>query len=251
MLAHLILDQLCWSDTWIAGYDISDFGRIAERVADVMINGLAAPGQDRPDRPLLELGAPPALNDEVTRERFLVAATEIINREGYRGASVDKISAFLNVTKGSFYHHNTDKDELAKACFERTFDLIDEARTRGGAEATGWLRLWLISASLTAHQTSGERGRMLRHFALSAMPGELRRSISGRFQQIANAFAGVISDGIADGSIRPVDPLLSAHLVMAMFNSVLLLEHWGEDATVDTVMAAYVRPALLGFFTAE
>jgi hypothetical protein len=83
------------------------------------------------------------------------------------------------------------------------------------------------------------------------MPGELRRAISGRFQQIANAFSGIISDGIADGSIRPVDPLLSAHLVMAMFNSVLLLEHWGEDATVDTVMAAYVRPALLGFFTAE
>ena len=92
---------------------------------------------------------------------------------------------------------------------------------------------------------------MLRHFALSAMPGELRRSISGRFQQIANAFSGIIADGIADGSLRPVDPLLSAHLVMAMFNSVLLLEHWGEDATVETVISAYVRPALMGFFTPE
>jgi AcrR family transcriptional regulator len=251
MLAHLIIDQLCWSDTWIAGYEIADFGRVAERISDVMINGLAAPGRTRPDRPLLDLGAPPALNDEVTRERFLVAATEIINREGYRGASVDKISAYLNVTKGSFYHHNTDKDELARACFERTFDLIDEAKTRGRSEASGWERLWLIAASLTAHQTSGERGRMLRHFALSAMPGELRRSISGRFQQIANAFSGIIADGIADGSIRPADPLLSAHLVMAMFNSVLLLEHWGEDATVETVMSAYVRPALMGFFTPE
>ncbi len=249
MLAHLILDQLCWSDTWIAGYEIGDFGRVAERIADVMIHGLAAPGQDRTDRPLLELGAPPAQNDEVTRERFLIASTEIINREGYRGASVDKISAYLNVTKGSFYHHNTDKDELARACFERTFDLIDEAKAKGAAEATGWARLWLIAASLTAHQTSGERGRMLRHFALSAMPWELRRAISGRFQQIANGFSGIISDGIADGSLRPVDPLLSAHLVMAMFNSVLLLEHWGEDATVDTVVAAYVRPALKGFFT--
>jgi|TARA_R100000935_G_scaffold51602_1_gene78285 AcrR family transcriptional regulator len=251
MLAHLIIDQLCWSDTWIAGYEIADFGRVAEKISDVMINGLAAPGRTRPDRPLLDLGAPPAQNDEVTRERFLVAATEIINREGYRGASVDKISAYLNVTKGSFYHHNTDKDELARACFERTFDLIDEAKTRGRSEASGWERLWLISASLTAHQTSGERGRMLRHFALSAMPGELRRSISGRFQQIANAFSGIIADGIADGSIRPADPLLSAHLVMAMFNSVLLLEHWGEDATVETVMSAYVRPALMGFFTPE
>jgi AcrR family transcriptional regulator len=251
MLAHLIIDQLCWSDTWIAGYEIADFGRVAEKISDVMINGLAAPGQIRPDKPLLDLGATPALNDEVTRERFLVAATEIINREGYRGASVDKISAYLNVTKGSFYHHNTDKDELARACFERTFDLIDEAKTRGRSEPSGWERLWLISASLTAHQASGERGRMLRHFALSAMPGELRRSISGRFQQIANAFSGIIADGIADGSLRPVDPLLSAHLVMAMFNSVLLLEHWGEDATVETVISAYVRPALMGFFTPE
>lgn len=251
MLAHLIIDQLCWSDTWIAGYEIADFGRVAEKISDVMINGLAAPGQIQPDKPLLDLGATPALNDEVTRERFLVAATEIINREGYRGASVDKISAYLNVTKGSFYHHNTDKDELARACFERTFDLIDEAKSRGRSEPSGWERLWLISASLTAHQASGERGRMLRHFALSAMPGELRRSISGRFQQIANAFSGIIADGIADGSLRPVDPLLSAHLVMAMFNSVLLLEHWGEDATVDTVISAYVRPALMGFFTPE
>ena len=251
MLAHLIIDQLCWSDTWIAGYEIADFDRVAERIADAMINGLAAPGQTWPDRPLLTLGAPPAQNDEVTRERFLIAATEIINREGYRGASVDKISAFLNVTKGSFYHHNADKDELAQACFERTFDLIDEAKTRGYAEANGWRRLWLISASLTAHQTSGERGRMLRHFALSAMPGDLRREIRGRFQQIANSFAGLISDGIADGTLRPVDPQLSAHLVMAMFNSVLLLEHWGEEATVETVMAAYVRPALLGFFTPQ
>lgn len=251
MLAHLIIDQLCWSDTWIANYEVGDFGRIADRIADVMINGLAAPGQTWPEGPLLVLGSPPAQNDEVTRERFLVAATEIINREGYRGASVDKISAYLNVTKGSFYHHNADKDELAQACFERTFDLIDEAKTKGAGETSGWRRLWLISSSLTAHQTSGERGRMLRHFALSAMPAELRRSIRGRFQQIANAFAGLISDGIADGTLRPVDPLLSAHLVMAMFNSVLLLEHWGEDATVDTVMAAYVRPALLGFFTPQ
>ncbi|MDX5329750.1 MAG: TetR/AcrR family transcriptional regulator [Caulobacteraceae bacterium] len=251
MLAHLIIDQLCWSDTWIAAYETADFARIADRIADVMINGLAAPGQSAPDGPLLLLGSPPAQNDEVTRERFLVAATEIINREGYRGASVDKISAYLNVTKGSFYHHNADKDELAQACFERTFDLIDEAKTKGAAETSGWRRLWLVAASLTAHQTSGERGRMLRHFALSAMPAELRRSIRYRFQQIANAFSGVISDGIADGSLRPVDPLLSAHLVMAMFNSVLLLEHWGEDATVDTVIAAYVRPALMGFFTPE
>ena len=80
-----------------------------------MINGLPAVHQPWPDGPLLQLGALSAENDEVTRDRFLLAATKLMNREGYRGASVDKISAELKVTKGSFYHHNADKDELAAA----------------------------------------------------------------------------------------------------------------------------------------
>ena len=46
---------------------------------------------------------------------FLKAATRQINEHGYRGASVDRISASLNVTKGAFYHHNEAKDDLVAA----------------------------------------------------------------------------------------------------------------------------------------
>lgn len=249
-LTHLIIHQLCWSDTWIGAYETEDYPRIGERIADIMIGGLAAPGQAQPDTPLLTLGAPLAQNDEITRERFLIAATHLINVEGYRGASVDKISAELNVTKGSFYHHNTDKDGLVLACFERTFDLIDEAKRSAVARGdNGWSRLWLAAASLAAHQTSGERGRMLRHHALAALPVEDRKATMARFQQIAHSFAGVISDGMADGSIRPVDPLLAAQLVMAMFNSALPLDYFTPGSTLETVMDAHVRPVLMGFFT--
>jgi AcrR family transcriptional regulator len=217
VLARLIIDQLCWSDTWISAYEPSDFARLAERVADIMIGGLAARDRRPPDRPLLILGSPLAQNDEITRERFLIAATDLINQEGYRGASVEKISARLRVTKGSFYHHNADKDGLALACFERTFELIDDAK-RKAAEAAdnGWDRLWLAGASLAVHQAVGERGRMLRHHALAALP---------------------------------VDALLAAHLVMAMFNAALPLEYWSPGSTVDTVIDAHVRPAMIGFFT--
>ena len=248
VLARLIVDQLCWSDTWIHAYELADFPRIAARVADIMIDGIAAPGCGTPGTALLSLGAPVAQNDEITRERFLIAATDLINAEGYRGASVDKISARLNVTKGSFYHHNSDKDELALACFERTFELIDDAKRQAASAPTGWDRLWLAAGSLAAHQASGERGRMLRHYSLAALPPEARKVMMGRFQQIAHAFAGVISDGTADGSIRPVDPLLAAHLVMAMFNSAPPLEAGAEGSTLETVLADHARPSLLGFF---
>ena len=131
----------------IGSYPPEEYPRVAARMADAMIDGLAGKGAVLPQGPLLSLGSPIAGNDEVTRDRFLVAATKLINKEGYRGASVDKISAELKVTKGSFYHHNADKDELAAACFGRTFELIDEARRGAAMQPTGWQRLALAIAS--------------------------------------------------------------------------------------------------------
>ena len=81
--------------------------------------GAACPGCRAADAP------------ETQRETFLTAATRLINQRGYRGASVEKISAELNVTKGSFYHHNDAKDELVVACFERTFDVMRRVQSAG------------------------------------------------------------------------------------------------------------------------
>ncbi|MES2343083.1 MAG: TetR/AcrR family transcriptional regulator [Pseudomonadota bacterium] len=247
-LARLIIDQLGWADAWLGAYEPADYPRVAARIADLMLDGIA--GRDQPwlDLPVLTLGSPVAQNDEVTRERFLVAATNLINREGYRGASVDKISAQLKVTKGSFYHHNTDKDELAAACFERTFELIDEAKRRAAEAPDGWSRIWLAVCSLILHQASGEAGRMLRHYAMAAAPPASRRRLRLRFQQIAHAFAGQISDGIADGTVRPVDPLLAAHLLMVAFNGANSMDPRHHPGSTDRVMEDYARPVLMGVF---
>lgn len=247
-MARLVVNQLTWSDTWLPSYEPQDYPRVAARLADIMVGGLAAAGQAWPDQPLLDLGAPSAENDEVTRDRFLIAATKLINREGYRGASVDKISAELKVTKGSFYHHNADKDELAVACFERTFDLIDQAKREAAQAEPGWTRLWLAVASLGMHQAASGGGAILRHHAMAAVPHAMRRQMFVRFQQIAHSFAGIISDGVADGSIRPVDPLLAAHALMVAFNACLPLDPRKTPAVTTGVVEEYLRPALLGFF---
>jgi AcrR family transcriptional regulator len=247
-LARLVVNFLGWTDTWIAVYAPEDYPRAAARISEMMIGGVAGRGRAWPQAPLLTLGSPVALNDEVTRERFLIAATDLINSEGYRGASVDKISAQLKVTKGSFYHHNADKDELAVACFERSFGLIGEAKRRAQAAPSGWERLWTTVASLAMHQASGEGGRMMRHYALAAVPSSMRRDMLIRFQQIAQSFAGLISDGIADGSLRPVDPLLSAHVLMVGFNAALAMDPRSPPGDTTGVMEDYVRPLLMGFF---
>ena len=104
----------------MAKYDPEDYGRIRERMYDILVGGLAAEGAawEPTPIPLADLAA--REGPEMSRETFLLAATRLINSRGYRGASVDKISAELNVTKGSFYHHNDAKDDLVVACFDRS-----------------------------------------------------------------------------------------------------------------------------------
>lgn len=246
-LSRLTVSTLTWSDAWLTSYAPDDYARVANRIADVMIDGIQGEGQAWPTLDILSLESPTAENDEVTRDKFLVAATKLINKEGYRGASVDKISAELKVTKGSFYHHNADKDELAAACFVRTFGLIEDGKRRADAMgSSGWERLWLATASLATQQAAGEDGKMLRHYAIAAVPPSMRADMLARFRQIAHAFAGALSDGIADGSVRPVDPLLAARYLMVVFNAAQPLEK--DSPSIVGLMEAYVRPALLGYF---
>ncbi len=237
-LARLLVDHLGWTDAWLAAFAPEDYARVGERLADILIDGLTPEAAVPPALPVPGLGLE-AQNDEITRESFLTAATSLINREGYRGASVEKISAELNVTKGSFYHHNSDKDELAVACFERGFELMGEARRlalAGGAD--GWERLWLWTAALSRLQASSPDGRLLRHYAVAAVPPEIRAEMIRRFNQFAMSLSGLISDGIADGSLRAVDALLAGQLVLVTFNSA---------RPESDLLQDYVRPALTGW----
>src|SRR5690606_8520747 len=113
-----------------------------------------------------------ALVDEIETpaDRFLRAATDLLNEKGYRGASVNRISARLNVTKGSFYHHIEHKDDLILACFERTLTAVRRATTEAQAlPAAGWEQACAMARSLACLQTSG-LGPLLRVGALGALP---------------------------------------------------------------------------------
>ena len=246
LFARLVIAQVSWLPTWLEHYAPEDHARVADSISDMLINGLATPGRTwRPVAPMV-LGPSVIDTGEISRERFLVAATDLINVQGYRGASIDRISARLNVTKGSFYYYNSDKDDLVVACFERTLDILGEAQRRAEGR-DGWERLCSAAVSLAAYQASGERGRMLRNFVLSALTPQLRQPISAGFQKISDGFAAVISQGVADGSIRSVDPLIASQMIMTMANSAAYLDVFSAGFQARDIVAHYARPALMGF----
>ncbi len=245
---RIILEQTFWGGAWLARYDADDYPRIRDRMVDIFVHGVAPVGATWspsvfPSERLAARDGP-----EPARETFLLAATRLINLRGYRGASVDKISAELNVTKGSFYHHNDGKDDLVVACFERTFEVTRRAQRLAGAlPGDEWARLSACAASLAEFQLS-EDGPLLRTLALTALPEQMQRVMVEQASRITDRFAAMISDGIAEGSIRPVDPVIAAQMLSATLNACAELGYLVPDVRPKAAAAVFVRPLLMGIF---
>lgn len=246
---HLLLEQLFWATTWLPKYDPEDYGRVCERMYAILTGGLAAAGSVWAPQPVPVAEVTPRDRHDMARETFLMAATRLINARGYRGASVDKISAELNVTKGSFYHHNEAKDDLVVACFERTFDVMTRVQ-RAALTLPGdqWTRLASSAAALAEYQLS-EHGPLLRSSALTALPEQIRHEMIQQSNKVSDRFASMISDGIAEGSIRPVDPFVAAQMLNAMVNAGAALSFWVPGVSQKAAPAVFSRPLLMGIFS--
>jgi AcrR family transcriptional regulator len=250
---HLLLEQVFWSGSWLRRYDVDDYGRVRDKMYDILVNGLAPKGADGQTRawapsPLPD-STPQAAEGQEWRETFLVAATRLINQRGYRGASVEDISAQLNVTKGSFYHHHNDKDALVVECFERTFAVTRkaqaDARTLG---ADGWTQLSSATAALVAYQLS-DHGPLLRASSMGALPIEIRHEMVQGYNRGSERFAAIISDGVAEGAVRAVDPMIAAHMINSMLNAAASLGVWVPGLEREEAVQLFARPLLMGLFS--
>jgi len=258
--AHLLLSAVHWLRNWLARYEPDDHPRVAGRAAQLLLEGLGGTGSTWPGdaalalvpRPALQAGpgaGPVAAGAEApdTGEAFLRAATELVNEQGYRGASVDRIAARLQLTKGAFYHHNDTKLDLISACFDRSHALIRHTlRAAEAAHGAGWQRACAATAALVQFQLGAE-GPLLRASAISALPDPAARErVRQQAQRLNERLVGVLVDGMQDGSVRPHDPAIGAQLLACAMNAAAELRRWVPGIGPQDVVPTYVRPALTG-----
>ena len=249
--AHLVLGELHWTPIWYRRIHPEDCVRFGERIFNILVDGIAAPGADCSllsiSVELPELESSEGANFDI----FLRAATAQINEQGYRGTSVDSITARINLTKGAFYHHIKTKDEVVLACFKRTFDImrltIIAAEAMGG---TGLQTLATVAATLVEHQITGD-APLLRVSAVDTMIESNQAAIMAGIDQVVTRIASVISDGIADGSVRSIDANIGAHMILGLINSADELHHFVHRISPSEATEHYVRPLFRGLLPAD
>ncbi len=242
--AAVLVEAVFWLPAWLNAYSVSDFPRVHRRLFEIFDKGFAADDWRPKPLPIDESEA------DGGAEAFLRAATRLINTHGYRGASVERIAADLDVTKGSFYHHLEAKDDLVIECFERSYDRVSRVQAAailGGANACETLAG--ATTSLVDLQFFSDFP-LLRTTALQALPADIRRHrVIERSDRMARRFAGMIADGISEGSLRPVDPMISSQVLMSMINNAFELRNWASRLPREKAVAFYASTMMSGLFS--
>jgi AcrR family transcriptional regulator len=140
------------------------------------------------------------------RNAFLRTGAMMFNERGYRGTSLDEVARQLDVTKGAFYYHIENKEDLLYQCFLRMLQLeretIDKAFKMGssGAEKIEYVLRHLFNIQ------HSEEGPLIGYRSLLSLNEDRRREILLETQKLSDDLGVLISNGIDDGSIRKVSP---------------------------------------------
>jgi AcrR family transcriptional regulator len=170
---------------------------------------------------------------EETRTRILDAAVRRFAISGYDAASVDDICIEAGVSKGAFYHHFPTKQAIFLALMQGWLSMIDvglDAARRGTIPETLVQMTDLLPGVFTAAE---DRLPMFLEFWLQASRDEkVWKAMIAPYRHYQELFKKLIADGVAEGSLKPVDSQVAAQAIVSLAVGLVLqgvLDPHGAD----------------------
>ncbi|GAA2899319.1 TetR/AcrR family transcriptional regulator [Pseudonocardia halophobica] len=152
---------------------------------------------------------------------LLAVAVQEFNARGYDATSMEDLSRAAGITKSSFYHHVSGKEELLRAALNRALDglfaILEEPAAQEGA-ALDRLR------HIIFRQVEVLTSELPYVTLLLRVRGntETERWALARRRAFDATIASLVADAVADGEVRAgVEPSLAARLLSGTVNSII------------------------------
>lgn len=214
VIAQTLIGVIAWSwlaDNWLAGENETFRRGRVEATAELLRRGQAADRAYafRCPVPIERFfpKAPGAFDREgqaqAKLDQLLMTASQLFNRRGVDGVSLDDVGAALGATKGAVYHYLENKTDLVVRCYRRAFDLYEafaDAALTASARGIdrGLIGLWL---NIQAHTTG--LSPLIEMAGADALPAGPRREITRRARALQVSFHAWAEQGLAEGDNRP------------------------------------------------
>ena len=156
---------------------------------------------------------------EHTRSRILQNAMDLFGRQGYDATGVAGICMAAQVSKGAFYHHFAGKQAVFLNLLEEWLATVELDLAGALAQAPNVVEGLLGMAERTRSIFSAADGRLsifLEFWAQARKDPEVWRRVIEPFRRYREMFAVVIRRGMAEGTLRPVDPEAAAQALVAL-----------------------------------
>lgn len=152
------------------------------------------------------------------REAVLREAGKAFGKKGYHNTSLDDVAKALQVSKGTLYNYVKDKQEILFECHTIALDIGDRAFAYGNADGVNGADVLRKTMVRYIELLTEELGACAVLMEVDAMRPEDRKVAVSRRDAFENAFVQMIVGGIADGSIRQIDPKLAVFTFMGAIN---------------------------------
>jgi AcrR family transcriptional regulator len=171
---------------------------------------------------------------------LLAVAVAEFNTRGYDATSMEDLSRAAGITKSSFYHHVSGKEELLKAALTRALDglfgILSEQASLSGP-ALERLR-HIIYRQVEVLQSELPYVTLLLRVRGNT---ETERWALARRRAFDASIASLVAEAVADGEVRAgVEPSLAARLLSGTVNSISEWYRPGRPGS-DTLPAEIVR----------
>lgn len=172
-------------------------------------------------------------DQSVSKEDIIIAAADVLKRNGYDATTMKDIAAQVNLTAASLYHHFKSKDFLLLAVLEiglkRAIELVEQI-IQTDASYTQKLSAMIEThiMGVTANTAFGAAMVFEMKALINVRPNgdsenefiKRRDAFFARRDYFESLFRQVIQEGIAAGEFRPVDAAVVTRAMLGAQNWV-------------------------------
>ncbi|HTT96785.1 MAG TPA: TetR family transcriptional regulator [Rhizomicrobium sp.] len=262
IIAQTLIGTITWipiSVDWVDATDATYRARTVDALTDMIANGQCS-NPDTPYQPPVSIDAffpvaPKAFDREGNAaakvEQLLMTASQLFNRRGIDGVSLDDITAELGATKGALYHYLDNKTDLVVRCYRRSFDLTERFADAAERVCSAGLERGMTGLYLNVQAHASGLSPLTLTVGVSALPAAVKREITRRARALQRRFEDFGKQGLAEGTYRNIDIGVVAQLGAGAFE---WLPKWfspsdprASGALAAEIVTLFIRGLRTGF----
>ena len=162
---------------------------------------------------------------EETHTRILEAANLLFSKNGYDATGVAEICQTAGVSKGAFYHHFTAKQAVFMELMESWLVGLDTGFQQMLSQTEDIPQALLQMAEMAGSLFDSADVRLpifLEFWTQASRDPDIWKATIEPYRRYQTYFSKLIQEGIAEGSLAPVEPNLASRALVYMAMGMLM-----------------------------